>query len=322
MGAGLLEWMSRSYGSRYTSDVRLLIEEFGKSPNIEDVITEIGAEINALNGQDVATKFKREVLGNCRGRITEAIREWFREIHCQPSVAYTRFAAAIVRAGDVVVTFNYDDSLEKELRTAGKWDVSQGYGFRLGDSDQPSPVLVLKLHGSINWLVSILNGATSGPAFVGSKGLLGGAPVIHLADLDYLGYGAFSGRTYPGGGAFPALILPGRKKEFFYDTSHGPEFAEFWQNLWSQAVNALRQAEDIVLCGYSLLPVDERARELILQAPNKSARVTILSGSQSSRIAEDFRAAGFQSCGVFNGYFEHWVQERSAPELLALRVCS
>jgi hypothetical protein len=34
-------------------------------------------------------------------------------------------------------------------------------------------------------------------------------------DAEFLGYTNFSGKTYPGGGAFPNLILPARKKEFF-----------------------------------------------------------------------------------------------------------
>jgi hypothetical protein len=52
-----------------------------------------------------------------------------------------------------LVTFNYDDSLERELSRAGVWDVSRGYGFPLGAEDTPSKTLLLKLHGSMNWLI-------------------------------------------------------------------------------------------------------------------------------------------------------------------------
>jgi hypothetical protein len=48
--------------------------------------------------------------------------------------------------------------------------------------------------------------------------------VIHPADLHHLGYADFKGRVFTGGGALECLILPGRKKEFFYDTSFGREF--------------------------------------------------------------------------------------------------
>lgn len=88
---------------------------------------------------------------------------------------------------------------------------------------------------------------------------LGNHPVIHRADLQYFGYTNFAGHTYQSGGAFPCLILPGRKKEFFYDTSFGHEFGEFWEVLWSQAADAVNRSERIVLWDYSLAPADERA---------------------------------------------------------------
>ena len=39
--------------------------------------------------------------------------------------------------------------------------IQWGYGFQIGDIEKASPRRVLKLHSSINWLVSIFNGATS-----------------------------------------------------------------------------------------------------------------------------------------------------------------
>jgi hypothetical protein len=87
--------------------------------------------------------------------------------------------------------------------------------------------------------------------------------------------------------------LPARTKEFFYETSFGLEWAEFWDALWSRAADALKRADKLVLCGYSLLPVDERARDLLLRVPDRHAEVTVISGSQSERIASDFKTAGF-----------------------------
>jgi len=118
------------------------------------------------------------------------------------------------------------------------------------------------------------------------------------------------------GGAFPSLILPGRKKEFFYDTSFGFEWEDFWDDLWSQASDAFKRCGKIVLAGYSLLPVDERACDLILKSPPKDAEVMIVSGEQSERIAGDFRKAGFNNISInTNGYFEHWVAEKAAAQI-------
>jgi len=312
MGEGLLDFMLGYPMPPYPSEAQFVIDTFGKAPNIEDVITLLQSRIDSLKGvETLEGKAERMRFGNCRGFLTASLREWFRKIHTRPAPAYADFSTKVVQPGDVVITFNYDDSLERELRLASKWDISRGYGFPLGTWEQSSNVLLLKLHGSINWLISIFGGATHGAFQVASWPLaaLGSHPVIHRADLQYLGYADFAGHTYQSGGAFPCLILPGRKKEFFYDTSFGYEFGEFWELLWSQAADAVKRSEKIVLCGYSLLPVDKRACELLLREPGKETHILVVCGSQSARIANDFRAAGFSNVNVFaSGHFEDWVQ--------------
>ena len=312
MGEGLLDFMLGYPMPPYPGEAQFVIDSFGKSPNIEDVITSLQSRIDSLESTKTTVgKAERTRLGNCLGSLDTSIREWFREIRTKPAPAYAEFAAKVVQPGDVVITFNYDDSLERELRLVGKWDISRGYGFPLGGEELPSDVLVLKLHGSMNWLVSLFGGISSGFFQMSGWPLssLGNRPVIHLADAKHLGYSQFSGHTFQGGGAFPCQILPGRKKEFFYDTSFGHEFGEFWELLWSQATEAVKRSERIVLCGYSLLPVDRRACDLLLREPMKEAHISVVSGSQSERIANDFKTAGFQSVNVFaGGYFEDWVQ--------------
>ena len=63
----------------------------------------------------------------------------------------------------------------------------RGYGFPLGSVEQSSDVLILKLHGSMNWLVSVFGGATGGAFLVNPASSLGHHPVIYRVDLDYLG---------------------------------------------------------------------------------------------------------------------------------------
>jgi hypothetical protein len=125
--------------------------------------------------------------------------------------------------------------------------------------------------------------------------------------LKFLGYEGFLGHTYRSGGAFPCFILPGRTKEFYYDTSLGQEYAAFWNHLWTQATQAVKKCSKIVLCGYSLLPVDQRACELLLKQPRKDTQIEVVSGSQTERIANDFKIAGFSNVQAFKGgYFEDW----------------
>jgi hypothetical protein len=312
MAEGLMRSMLNSedtLGRPYAED---LIDRFGTPSNIEDLISEIQASLDALRGSGVdqdRTEYSR--LGTRLGYLGTSLRGWFRRLHTAAADGYAEFAYRVVQRGDVVISFNYDDSFDKQLKRAGKWDVAQGYGFQLGETGQSSDVLLLKLHGSINWLVSVFGGARGGSVFAVPPGTLslGGYPFITRSDLDFLGYGEFSGRVFEGGGAFPCLILPGRKKEFFYDTSLGKEYGEFWDHLWSQAKQAVSTGDKIVICGYSLPAADERALDLLLESPRKETHIEVVCGSQSERIANDFRAAGFPNVRVSGeGHFEGWVQ--------------
>ena len=316
MGSALFEYMLASENPYIREPAEFLIDTFGKTSNIEDLITEIESQIDMLKDSEVPEdRNQRGRIARHRVYLWVALREWFRQIHLLPAPSYTIFAERIVRPGDVVVTFNYDDSLERELRRFRKWDISRGYGFPLGMEDIPSGVLVLKLHGSMNWLVSLFGGATGGTLLVNPASSMGNHPVIYSADLKFFGYETFSGHTYQSGGAFPCLILPGRSKEFFYDTSFGHEFGDFWDHLWSQAAGALRAADKIVICGYSLPGADQRARDLLLLRPAKKADVEIICGNQTDHIASEFKRAGFGSVATFkSGYFADWCKASQVPE--------
>ena len=149
MGLGMLSWMAKH--ERYQGAAKAVKEMFGDSPNIEDVITGLDEVIKSGEGSDkIEERAQRTVAANLRGTLGVVLPQWFSEIHTNPAPTYKQFAEDIVQPGDVIITFNYDDSLERELKRAGKWEVSQGYGFQIGQSQQESPVLVLKLHGSMN----------------------------------------------------------------------------------------------------------------------------------------------------------------------------
>ena len=302
MGKGLIQFMLGMHQHSYAPvQARCLIKQFGHEPNIEEVVTELGLRIESDKAAGVPADPSPCSPGNLRGWIGPWLGEWFRQIHTGTADAYAEFADNLAEAGDVVITFNYDDSLERELRRTGKWDASDGYGFPFAGRVRSSNVLILKLHGSMNWLWPVP--------------LLGRRPLIHRADLEHLGYSDFTDFTdylYANGGAFPCLILPDREKKFFYETSFGIECRPFWDDLWTQATNAVKRSQRLVLCGYSLLPVDQRACDLLLKVPRKETHVTIISGDQSGRIAGDFRDAGFRNVDAFDqGFFENWVHREA-----------
>ena len=102
--------------------------------------------------------------------------------------------------------------------------------------------------------------------------------------------------------------MSGSAKQFYYDTSLGREFAEFWESIWSQAKAALRGCEKVVVCGYSLPAADDRARKLLFENVQRTAHVEIVSGSDSERIANEFRELAFTRAAPSQGkYFSDWV---------------
>ncbi len=310
MGSGLLKYMRGPGKRQFQACAEHLTKNFDEQPNIEDLVTQIHSQVSALQGSScLEERAKRRATARCRDTIGFALKGWFRLLQPSRATSYEIFANSIVKRGDTVITFNYDISLERELRQAHLWDLSRGYGFPLGHTETPSDVRVLKLHGSVNWLISFFDGAIGGTPLFNPASSMGSYPVILEEDCKNLGYEGFSGRTYAGGGVLPCLILPGRSKEFFYDTSFGREFEDFWYSLWAQAKGALKAADKIVVCGYSLPEADQSARDLLLQRPRRDIAVQIISGSQSEPIADEFRGHGFECVSAFpGGRFAEWCE--------------
>jgi hypothetical protein len=221
-----------------------------------------------------------------------AVREWFAEIQqgaALESSAYQDFARNIVAPGDCIITFNYDVSLERELRLARKFEVGDGYGFPIEGLPGRSSTKVLKLHGSTNWLALLFGGLTSGPSAFQPGNTLSVPPVIGKKELSFLEYtGAVDPRFGRGGAALPVMIFPARSKDFYFEASTGVEYAEFWDKLWRQAATALQSAARVVICGYSLQSVDERARKHLLDDPRKDAEIVVASGEDTGRIVRDY----------------------------------
>ncbi|HUY12698.1 MAG TPA: hypothetical protein VMX16_03575 [Terriglobia bacterium] len=232
-----------------------------------------------------------------------AICEFFDSMRADEAVLYRQFANERVKSGDVVISFNYDVSLERELRRAGRWEISDGYGFNLGIGSLPaSPVKLLKLHGSTNWIDLLFEGRT-GFSFGMHTDPLGPRPVILPQEFGFLEYDSkirdirFSGGGVDRGGS---MILPARNKQF------GAR-EDFWNGLWRQAEHALRRAEHIAVIGYSFPAADERARKLIFGRGNRRATLTVCCGGDSARVSREFRESGFAQVQKGSEYFESWV---------------
>jgi hypothetical protein len=303
MGKQLLNWMRRpreSIAFDFDQCADLLEERFGEQ--IEDIFKGIDAEIKRRSPDyPIFANYHKPAL-------IEAMRQWFAEIHQQHTApAYTRFAAEVVRPGDRIITFNYDVSLDSELRGSGKWSVGDGYGFDAEGLPRGSTVSILKLHGSINWFAPLFGGRT-GMFAMPHDGAFGNRPVFPDGDLAALGYVGITDPSFPRpySAAIQPMILPTERKEFFFQTNLGREWSQFWNRLWTRARRAVRSSTRIVVCGYGLQPIDRRGCNLLLTG-DVPCVVEVCCGRDTGRIANQLRTRGRTVHEAQQVFFEDWV---------------
>jgi hypothetical protein len=245
--------------------------------------------------------------------IKEALRDHFDSIRSAPAPLYDKLAR-VLRQGDVVITFNYDLGVERALSAAGLWDIRTGYGFSIVAAEPKSLVEVLKLHGSTNWR-ALLFGGKRGFFAVGGNAL-GDRPVLFFRpDLEYLGYGDFVDPRCAGldsAGSLPAMIMPALPKTFHFATNFGEEWKEFWNDLWSRAEQAIGNADELALIGYSLPSEDTRARAMLLGSANKAVRLSICCGNATASLDQEFREYKFTNIQTGTHTFEDFLTREAA----------
>ncbi|HWZ44538.1 MAG TPA: hypothetical protein VNW97_13770 [Candidatus Saccharimonadales bacterium] len=319
MGQRLLQWMKSpthdpdSYAANYPAAAHFLEESFGPVENVEDLVTAVQNLIVGYENGTPEQRAKRALVGNQYGVFKNAVRAWFAEIQqeaAMTSLAYQGFARNIVAPGDCIITFNYDVSLDRELKLAGKFEAGDGYGFQIESLREGSSTKILKLHGSTSWLAVLFGGITSGKGGQFQLGkTLGARPAIPKNELSFLGYAdAIDPAFASGGAAMPVMIFPARTKNFYFAANTGTEYTEFWDELWRQAAIALQSSDRVVICGYSLNSVDDRAHRLLLDAPKKGAEIIVGSGDDTDPIVKEYQKVGYtRAVRADEVLFKNWV---------------
>jgi hypothetical protein len=203
------------------------------------------------------------------------------------------FAQGCLQAGNTCVTFNYDDIFDRALYDAScagtnGWHPDTGYGFVLPSSATcvragtlrtlPAPLLLLKLHGSLNWRLKL------------------GAPASAAMDAlvhheDWSADASSAARLDPE--QVERHLAPGR---FIVP----PVFATTAVNdrpilgrLWTLAHQALGQAERVVFLGYSMPAADVAAAFLFREACGdlRPAQVEVVTLAPSEAQRCEIRAA-------------------------------
>jgi hypothetical protein len=311
LGPELHAWVKRNVpeGSMWRGYLEALHELYGDLTDLEQVLT----ELDECPPGSLADTVSKGTRGSMRAAVGYCIPDFFRALRQSPAPLYDRLARERVRPGDVIITFNYDLACERALRAAGKWEISDGYGFELGvDAIPRSEVKLLKLHGSTNWCGLLFGGVTEG-FFQLSGNVLPPRPVMPFRnDFEFLNYScdlsdplcAGIGRS----GGFPALIAPASRKLFHVDTPFGREWEGFWDHLWDQARIALRSSDEIVVVGYSLPSADERARKLLLEGPKKESIIALWCGRRSPALRDEFVSRGYSRVRASeSGRFEEYL---------------
>jgi hypothetical protein len=304
LGTVLVEWAAGNPHHGIDAD-----ELHARFPSLED-FEQIISELERPAPGSAIDQLPEDKRGSILAGVRETLCEYFDILRLNHAPLYRQFAEEVCSPGDTVITFNYDVSLEAELRKAKKWHIGDGYGFHLGVSVTPaSPVRVLKLHGSTSWIDILFDGARGGDyRTVGPDGPLGARPLIPPQYFDFFGYPPqIVDPRFEGGGSSRSgsMILPARSKVF-------DERGRFWDHLWLQASETLGIASEIVIIGYSLAPTDERARKLVLQGGYKDASITVCCGEDNIRIANELTDAGFAAVRAESCYFDDWLNSLRA----------
>ena len=179
------------------------------------------------------------------------------EIH--PGSDLLAFARHCADTNATCITFNYDDLLDAALSAAGGWNPYWGYGFfcqpsanTVSDFSQgphASDLLLLKLHGSVNWWPRL------------------GYPKPFALDaiVHHQGWEGISRRLFPPEvvarhlGSEPVIVPPVLSKS---DLVAQPVL----RLVWTLAYEHLSTADAVTFIGYSFPTTDTAARVLFAES--------------------------------------------------------
>ena len=290
-------------------------EMFEANLDIEELHTRIEEELMRLRARAMMPSFGIEesdllFVNGAYNQLTFLFATVLNEIQNGPVSEWHRRLAKELTSVDRILTFNWDTLMDRALFDDGRWTTDSGYGFtprKILRGSWTDPVvkseaglLLLKLHGSTNWL-------TSHPSDMRHNGRTQTTPLdtVHVYESTDEPYDTFKGRFIPGYepfsfGYYPPNIPddPGRsaKKGYSFvraspkrpDLGDGisgtsglvsipliippvkekqyEAFGRLYSGLWDRAEKALQTAERISLIGYSFPVTDVRSQDLFRSA--------------------------------------------------------
>jgi hypothetical protein len=196
-------------------------------------------------------------------------------------------AAALCSDRLTLITFNHDLVIENELqrraRLKRRWCLDQGYGsmggslvltypqasfplfglHEAGDCDHSRPITVLKLHGSLNWVVRLQGRRPTAGFLSGQSGqrnihLLSKREILGRETIIRTGRGRSRWRTWP------IVVPPVYAKQGLRSAIEAT---------WIDARAELQEADRVAFFGYSLPDIDVEAEKLFERALFRNSRL-------------------------------------------------
>jgi hypothetical protein len=206
-----------------------------KTKDIEIALTRLDVDFAVSHNDDIR---------RLRQRVESELANYFTSFHASESLMIksqwlSHFIDGAFSSGDVVISLNYDCVLEGVLDWREKWSPNGGYGSSIDnplvDEFPLSPVTVLKIHGSANFVSApyIDKPAAKAVSFIFDERFF-----PRSAKNTHFSYGAGTGRSY--------LIAPSYVKIPTVEMSY----------LMLDAITASTEANNLIIIGSALRPED------------------------------------------------------------------
>jgi hypothetical protein len=296
-------------------------------PHLTDILSALDILLMEEGGLGIgphsSRALKGEMLRKAREQVATAIAEGFNELHRVWKLRRERkpmivddFARAI-GTGDVLVTTNWDILLDEardhRFGTTGKdygTDIAAIEARKPGDDRKQHRPLLLKLHGSLNWLY---------------------CPRCSSLRIDVRTVTAHDGYKPEGETTRRSLCDCGMRREAVLVT---PTFLKSYRNrhllnIWTTAQSALADCGEWVFIGYSLPDDDIHIKTLLLKAKRmradkhrKPVKVTVVTDCPDSELGKRYRRLFGADPMIHHKGFAEYVRqlEKDRPKLVERAV--
>ncbi len=280
-------------------------------PSLEDHFTVLDLSANSGHhlGKDYSPKVLRAIRRMSIHRVFQIL-----DLKYRPSQILHGFLDRLSGSFDVVIiTLNWDIVIEKLLEAQGiRYGIEVG---KLEDSfERAKGLLVLKLHGSCNWVYC----DSCRRLFAGAeKTALHKKAFLEKGDFDYFGVsedivarslGSEDDRECPHCGN----VMAGRVATFSYRKTFS---INQFQEIWNRAHRHLTEADNWLFVGYSMPQADFEFRHLLKSAqlgrrdPGKWRSETVVKDDEEA--ANRYRAFfGKNRTAIYRQSLSDWVKTR------------